>query len=166
MKEAMVQMARYNVWANARMLAALSGLPEAMMDAETVSSFPSIRCTIAHLRAAEHIWLERLLLAERPAWTGDDLADNFPTLAAQWRAASEGLLRFCEKQYNDMALLHVVEYHDLKGALHKTPVFAIFQHIFNHSTYHRGQLVTMMRTLGAMKIPQTDYIHFVRMGGK
>jgi uncharacterized damage-inducible protein DinB len=35
-------------------------------------------------------------------------------------------------------------------------------HVFNHGTYHRGQLVTMLRQVGVTEIPQTDYIAFVR----
>jgi hypothetical protein len=65
------------------------------------------------------------------------------------------LVRFTEKQYNDKALLHVVEYRDLKKVVQKTPVFAVLQHVFNHSTFHRGQLVTMMRVVGEPKIPKT-----------
>jgi uncharacterized damage-inducible protein DinB len=35
-------------------------------------------------------------------------------------------------------------------------------HVFNHSNFHRGQLVTILRQLGEEKIPQTDYIHYSR----
>jgi len=34
--------------------------------------------------------------------------------------------------------------------------------VFNHSTYHRGQLVTMMRQLGETNVPVTDFIAFAR----
>lgn len=166
MKEAMAQMARYNGWANGQMLTALAALATELLDTETPSSFPTLRHTVAHIRGAEQMWLERLLLAEHPVWTGDDLAADFPALAAQWQGASDGLLRFAEKQYNDKALLHVVEYRDRRGAPHKTPTLAILQHAFNHSSYHRGQLVTMMRALGVTKIPATDFIKFVWAGGK
>jgi uncharacterized damage-inducible protein DinB len=166
MKEAMVQMARYNLWANTQMLAALSSLPVATLDSELPSSFPTLRQTVAHVRAAEQIWLERLQLAERPLWLGDDVTADFQTLSGQWRATSEGLLQFTEKQYNDKAFLHVVEYRNRAGAMYKTPTLAILQHAFNHSTYHRGQLVTMMRALGVTKIPATDFIQFVWSGGK
>jgi uncharacterized damage-inducible protein DinB len=30
-------------------------------------------------------------------------------------------------------------------------------HVFNHGTYHRGQLVNMLRQLGIEKIPPTDF---------
>jgi uncharacterized damage-inducible protein DinB len=35
-------------------------------------------------------------------------------------------------------------------------------HLFNHNTYHRGQLVTMLRQLGMDKIPATDFIVWSR----
>lgn len=166
MKEALIQMARYNAWANLQFMAALHLLDHAQLDADVPSSFRSIRKTVAHLRAAEQVWLERLQLAERPVWLGEDSGPSFPDLCAQWTAVSEALLRFAEKQYSDKALLHVVEYRDLKKALHKTPVFGVLQHVFNHSTFHRGQLVTMMRAVGETKIPCTDLIQYLRTGGK
>jgi uncharacterized damage-inducible protein DinB len=41
-------------------------------------------------------------------------------------------------------------------------VYHVLHHIFNHSTYHRGQLVTMLRQLGSKDIPATDFIAFVK----
>lgn len=38
---------------------------------------------------------------------------------------------------------------------------ADLQHCLNHSTYHRGQIVTMARTIGLTDPPMTDYILFV-----
>jgi uncharacterized damage-inducible protein DinB len=36
-------------------------------------------------------------------------------------------------------------------------------HIFNHNTYHNGQLVTMLRALGVVTIPATDFIVWTRL---
>ena len=35
-------------------------------------------------------------------------------------------------------------------------------HVFNHSTYHNGQIVTMLRQLKIEKIPATDFIAWTR----
>jgi uncharacterized damage-inducible protein DinB len=35
--------------------------------------------------------------------------------------------------------------------------FDFIQHAMNHSTYHRGQLVTIGRNLGYIDAPMTDY---------
>jgi uncharacterized damage-inducible protein DinB len=53
-------------------------------------------------------------------------------------------------------------YKNLKGDPFVQPVSEILLHLPNHGTYHRGQLVTMLRQLGVEKIPQTDYILFSR----
>jgi uncharacterized damage-inducible protein DinB len=34
--------------------------------------------------------------------------------------------------------------------------------VFNHDTYHRGQLVSILRELGEVNIPQTDFIVWTR----
>jgi len=164
-KELLTLTARYNRWANAQLATALKSVPDAVLDAETPSSFPTLRRTVAHLRAAEQTWMDRLALVENPAWLGEDLGPSFSGLVDAWTAASGALVQFVEKQYNDRAFQHVVEYRDLRGASHKTPVGAVLQHVFHHSAYHRGQLVTMMRALGESKIPRTDFILFQR-GGK
>ncbi|MCW3088046.1 MAG: hypothetical protein JWQ78_1432, partial [Sediminibacterium sp.] len=39
----------------------------------------------------------------------------------------------------------------------------ILLHLFNHGTYHRGQLVTLLRQVGVEEIPRTDYIEFSRL---
>jgi len=46
--------------------------------------------------------------------------------------------------------------------MYKQPVCQMILHVFNHGTYHRGQLVNMLRQLGIEKIPQTDFIVWSR----
>jgi uncharacterized damage-inducible protein DinB len=57
---------------------------------------------------------------------------------------------------------HEFIYLNLKKEQFKQPVYQVLVHVFNHGTYHRGQLVTMLRQLGIEKIPQTDYIVWSR----
>ena len=35
-------------------------------------------------------------------------------------------------------------------------------HVVNHSTYHRGQIITMLREAGETKVVSTDLIHYLR----
>jgi uncharacterized damage-inducible protein DinB len=56
-------------------------------------------------------------------------------------------------------LLHVFGYVRKKEQL-KMPVYQMLHHVFNHATYHRGQLVTILRQLGVDKIPSTDFSTF------
>lgn len=160
MKEMLLQYAAYNVWANKLIIDAIMKLEEAQVDMEITSSFSSLRKTVYHVWSAEYIWLQRLELAERPVWIESDFDGTFLTVCDDWQKVSESLKAFTEKQFDDNALTHVLQYYDRKKNSHKTPVFQVLLHVFNHSTYHRGQLVTMLRQAGLKDIPGTDFIAY------
>jgi uncharacterized damage-inducible protein DinB len=162
MKELLLQYAEYNVWANKLIIDAICQINASDLDREIVSSFPSVRATTYHTIGAELIWLQRLELLEHPYWFPDSFRDIFSEACIIWQNTSSDLERFVSSQ-RDAALTHKCEFSDRKGTPYKMPVCEILQHVFNHSTYHRGQLVTMLRQLGATKIPATDFIGFVRL---
>jgi uncharacterized damage-inducible protein DinB len=164
MKELLQQYATYNVWANKLMTEALLKLDDGAIDQEITSSFPSLRATVYHTWSAEFIWLQRLQLVEHPVWVQGEFNGSFIEACENWQRASADLLQFVEKQYDDRALQHVLQFYDRQKVSHKMPVFQVLQHVFNHSTYHRGQLVTMLRQTGAKEIPGTDFIGFARKG--
>jgi uncharacterized damage-inducible protein DinB len=162
MKELLVQYAEYNLWANKLMAETMLPLKDELIHKELASSFPSLRATVYHCWSAEHIWLERLQLAEHPTWLEDSFDGTFRDGCAEWLRTSGELVQFVSKQFDDKALQHVCQYTDRAGNAWKMPVCQILQHIFNHATYHRGQMVTMLRQFGITKIPQTDFIVFAR----
>ncbi len=63
-------------------------------------------------------------------------------------------------------LQHEFIYQNTKREQFKQPVYQMLTHVFNHGTYHRGQLVTMLRELGVEKIPATDFIVWSRTNFK
>ena len=63
---------------------------------------------------------------------------------------------------SDISIDHVFQYYNTKKELFKQPVYQIVLHVCNHSTYHRGQLVNMLRQLGVEKIPSTDFTSWSR----
>ena len=71
MKETLLQYAKYNLWANSRMIEVLAKLSEEKLDMEIESSFPTIRKTVWHCVRAEDIWLQRLNLVGNPVWMDD-----------------------------------------------------------------------------------------------
>ena len=70
------------------------------------------------------------------------------------------------KEWTDLAteaaLEHEFIYRNTKKEQFKQPVHEIMLHLFNHQSYHRGQLVTMLRQVGFTEIPNLDYISYVR----
>jgi uncharacterized damage-inducible protein DinB len=59
-------------------------------------------------------------------------------------------------------LQHVFHYQNTKREQFKQPVYQMLLHMFNHGTYHRGQLINMLRQLGEEKLPATDFIVWSR----
>ncbi len=63
---------------------------------------------------------------------------------------------------NEIKITHVFEYQNSKKEIFKQPVYEMLLHLFNHQTFHRGQLVTMMHQNEVEKIPATDFIVYSR----
>lgn len=160
MKELLQQYAKYNVWANKRIIDVILKLDAELFDKEMVSSFPSIKATVYHTWSAESVWMQRLALVEQPVWLADVFAGTFEEACANWQKVSEELVLFVEKQYDERSFQHVLQYYNFQKQSVKLPVYTVLMHIFNHSTQHRGQLVTMLRQAGARKIPATDLVAF------
>lgn len=161
MKAVLRQQASYNVWAHQQLIQTILVLPEEKQVQEMPSSFSSLLKTILHLWDAESIWWQRLKLQERI----DRPSENFSGSVSD---AVEGLLaqsRLWENWVNnatDLQLEHVFQYKTFDKAQFKQPVWQMLVHVFNHSTYHRGQLVTLLRQLGVSRVPATDFILWSR----
>jgi uncharacterized damage-inducible protein DinB len=162
MKDLLLKYAGYNLWANQQLLDAIRQLTEEKINQEIVSSFSSIMKTVLHLLDAENIWWQRLKLAEKitvPSigFTGN-INDAETQLIAQSKAWESWVM-----QANERQLLHVLGYQNSKKEQFKQPVSEILLHLFNHGSYHRGQLITMLRQIGVEKVPQTDFTYYLRI---
>lgn len=163
MKELLKQLAAYNVWANQRVTETILLLPDEKQTAVLPSSFTSLHHTLLHMWDAESIWWQRMKMHERFVRP----SDNFNGVT---RDVINGLLsqnRLWETWTNnasDAALEHVFQYYDNKRELRKMAVYQLLTHVFNHGTYHRGQLINQLRQSGIDKLPQTDFVVFVRNG--
>lgn len=163
MKELLLRMAWYNAWANERIIEVLSLLTSEQLDQELSSSFPTIRMTVAHIWGAEEIWMKRIQGEERPAWEGYDvMEENIDVLTDKWKISSAGFVRFVSGLPEQWDSVPVVRAYNMKGELCEDRLDEVLQHVFNHGTYHRGQIVTMLRQVGVTKIPGTDMTLYCR----
>jgi uncharacterized damage-inducible protein DinB len=150
----------YDAWANARVFEAASALTEEQCGHSIASSFPSVAGTLAHLIGAEWVWLRRWL-GESPGGYPDWVAA--PTLA-DLRARLATVESERDTMVADMSeadLGRVVSYRTLSGQASEDPLGGLMRHVVNHSTYHRGQIATLLRQLG-LEPPSTDLIIFQR----
>ena len=150
----------YNSWANLRQLEAAAKLRDEQFVKTLGSSFSSLRDTMAHIFGAEGIWLARFQ-GHSPSTFPD--AAEFPsvaTLRKKWREQDARLLEFV-RGLRQEDLDRVIEYKTMNFGMYSNPMWQSLQHVVNHGTYHRGQITTMFRQLGAEPI-LTDLMHFYR----
>ncbi|NSL88503.1 DUF664 domain-containing protein [Chitinophaga sp. Mgbs1] len=160
MKELLVHYASYNCWANQQIIAVLLKLDEAQTETEVGGSFPSLKKTVLHLWFAESIWHQRLLLTEKPVDPSAGFTGSFEAACRAWQQQSQALQEWV-KHATPVRLEHTLAYNTSGSGVVKLPVHDALMHVFNHSTYHRGQLVNMIRMLGiSTKIPPLDYRHY------
>jgi uncharacterized damage-inducible protein DinB len=148
----------YNTWANARSLDVSAALSPEQFVRDLGNSFPSVRDTLAHILGAEWIWLRR--------WQGESpskglAATEYPTVASLKArfAAIDGERRAFVESLTEERLIQPFAYRDLAGNPYRLPLVFSLQHVVNHGTYHRGQVTTMLRQLGAKPV-STDLSRF------
>jgi uncharacterized damage-inducible protein DinB len=151
----------YHYWARDRLLDALEPLTPDQLNRDLGSSFKSIRETIVHTYAAEWAWHSRWQGHSPTALLPDD---QFPDLAAVRRAWSqhEGDMRAFLDGSGEDGVSRVIEYKLLSGEAGASPLWQMLQHVVNHASYHRGQVTTMLRQLGATPAKPMDMIAYYR----
>jgi uncharacterized damage-inducible protein DinB len=125
------------------------------------SSHGSIRDTLVHVYGAEWVWYSR--------WTGVSpaelpSADAYPdvaSLAADWVDLERQMRTFVER-LDEATLARPIAYMRISGPAEESSLWQMLQHVVNHGTYHRGQITTMLRQLGAAAPESTDLVTYYR----
>jgi len=94
--------------------------------------------------------------------------ERFPDLAAvrtAWVDTEAGVRTFVN-DLDEAGVEQVIAYRLLSGQPGSSPIWQMVQHLVNHATYHRGQLTTMLRQLGAAPPASLDLITFYRDVGR
>ncbi len=154
----------YNQWANAAMVQWLRSKPQAAMTVPVASSFPTLRDTLLHMWGAEKIWLERLRQQPAEPFLPTVFQGTTSEVFHGLLAASTALAEYVQEQPDDF-FQQSCTFRLFSGKEDTRPRYQMLLHCVQHSTYHRGQLVTMGRTLGFSDPPQTDYIYYARLTG-
>jgi uncharacterized damage-inducible protein DinB len=151
----------FNAWANRHTLDACSALSPDQFLRGLGSSFGSVRDTLAHIYGGEWIWHERFL-GRVPAGGLPSSADfpDFDSIRKRLTEMDATLVDFVAALKPE-DLDRVVEFKSTVFGVIGAPLAQFLQHLANHGTYHRGQVATMLRQLGA-KATGTDLLRFYR----
>jgi uncharacterized damage-inducible protein DinB len=151
---------QYNAWADRRLLDACSALTNEQFTRNLGSSFSSVRDTVAHLYGAEFVWNERIQGRSPSALVS---GAGFPDLASI-RAKLEEMDHFYIDYVSKLTqqdLERVMRYKSFSGDEFSNPLWQSLHQLTNHASYHRGQIVTMLRQLGVKPV-STDLIGYYR----
>jgi len=154
-KNYFIQLADYNTWANDIVHSWLDKLTDEQWRQEITSSFPSLSATALHTAAAETIWLDRLNKAPEPRWLTNIIKGDKQEVQVAWKNSTAGLQAFIQN-FDEEKLQESVSFRRPDGNTYQLEFYQIFAHVFNHSTYHRGQMVTMLRQTGFTNVHSID----------
>lgn len=163
LKELATQHAAFNLWANEQFVTWLSKKSEEQLHKEVPSSYSSILKTLNHIWGMEEYWYS--VIFQNP-----DFIHRYGVEDLHVNEIFQGLLRR-SKAWTDDTLFSEKELSEKIKVV--TPWFEAdqtryqyIQHLFNHSTYHRGQIVTIARNLGITDAPMTDFLFYNITRGK
>jgi uncharacterized damage-inducible protein DinB len=151
---------QYNQWADRRMVDACSALTNEQFTRDLGSSFRSVRDTLVHLYGAEWVWNERI---EGRSSTSLVAGTGFPDLASV-RTELEEMDSFYIDYVSRLTpqdLERVIHYKSFAGDEFSNPLWQTLHQLTNHASYHRGQIITLLRQLGAKPVT-TDLIAYYR----
>jgi uncharacterized damage-inducible protein DinB len=139
----------YDAWANHEVLVALRAAE---------SKPPRSLQFMAHIVAAERLWLERLeqrpqTLPVWPDFTIEQCDSQVTEQSLHWKSFLEAI--------PDAKLWSEITYTNSKGENWTSRVDDVLLHVIMHSAYHRGQVAADMRAAGFMPA-YTDFIHAIR----
>lgn len=148
--------AAFNEWANQRIVAMLKLQNEDLLYSKTASSFNTIDYTLQHMLRTQRYWNLFITGASTEGFNWGVREGEVQQIMAELIDISATMVKnfsaFSEQDLQEVLNL------DTPWAKNQLPRYEYIFHVTNHSTFHRGQIITMMRSLGITDgIVNTDY---------
>ncbi len=151
MKKHFIDLFKYNDWANQRIIITLE---------ENESDDYQMLLLLSHLISSQIVWLNRikdLPTSPFPLWEKYKLRE----LKTMNEESTSNWLNFIAKHKVD-TFTELIFYKNSKGKKFESTLREIMTHVVNHSTYHRAQMVNIMKQK-QIQPPVTDYIAYRRL---
>jgi len=158
--ESIQTLLRYSDWANQQVLRCAAPLTAEQLDRPFPIGRGSLRSTLAHIVAAEHVWLQRWMGRGETPWPREDTPTSPAAFGDALRQTWKQRDAFLAK-LGDADLRRCGVYRDSKGSLFNATLGDMLLQGCIHSTHHRAQVVNMLRQLEA-ETPELDYMMWVR----
>ena len=151
----------YHYWARDIILDAVTEVPRDKFLQPVESSFKSLRDTVAHIYAADLVWYNRWLGLPPSGLVAYDQFPDATSIRTAWKDL-ETNVRQHVANLGEAGVNKMYDYKLLSGAPDTAPFWQMLAHVVNHAGYHRGQVTTLLRQLGASPPKSTDMITFFR----
>jgi uncharacterized damage-inducible protein DinB len=151
----------YHYWARDRAMDAVEQLSAEQFTRAMGSSFASVRDTVVHVYSAECIWYSRWRGESPAAVLAPEMFPDAASIRTAWVDHEAKVRRFFDSLDRD-GVERVIEYRTIAGKPMASALWQMVRHVVNHASYHRGQVTTMLRQLGAAPPKSTDLIAFYR----
>jgi uncharacterized damage-inducible protein DinB len=138
----------YSAWATGQILDLCSSLALDQLDRELGVSHSSILRTLRHCHDAERVWFQRLVeVGNERLPPGPAPEHSFEFLIQSWPELGQGYRQWLESASEaDLTLMLPTLLPN--DAWLRFSRWQIILHVVNHSTFHRGQIITMLRGFG------------------
>ena len=146
--ERIQELYKYNAWANGQTFEAAAKLTPEQLHKDLGSSYRSVKGTLVHIVGAEWIWLRRWLGTSPNALLDPAEFSSVEQIKNRWEDVELERKEFISN-LTEKTLSETLSYTNIKGQPFSYPLWQALQHLVNHSTYHRGQVTTLLRQLGA-----------------
>jgi len=149
------KMQAYDQWANGLLMGNIEALP---------APDPAALGRMGHILRAQELWLLRLLGEDTSSFT-----TTWPELSLAECKAKLAELDPKWKGYlgdlKDSDFGRVIAYKNTQGQAGQLPVGGILGQVFDHGTYHRGQIATAIKKAGGTP-SSTGFYGFLMQTGK
>lgn len=156
----------YSARANNQLIQASASLTDDQLDRSFKMGRETLRKTLIHILAGEHVWLGRWKGEADTRWLDEEAATTVSEIARDLHRISKERDEFLEsiddgdmnrtKKYLDADLLNPTAKDYYTASLHNMLIQG-----FVHSVHHRAQAVNMLRRIG-VDPPEVDYMVSVR----
>ena len=155
------EMFNYTYWAFDLIWPSIDKLSDNQFIKDLGYSLGSIRNQVIHLISSHRRWLYRMQKSIPPQHLDFKDFSTKTSVKIEWENAKSEMLDYV-KSLDQNDLDRKIEYQLQGGSIQAANhLWEILVHLFNHSTDHRSQILSLLNTKFMIDTPEQDYIFYL-----
>lgn len=145
---------QFNTWANQAIITWMRSQEIELLYKDIPSSFKSLAATLEHMLRVQKFWHQFILQHDITKFVWEpingNIIESMHEMEDQSMQMQIDLSKFSESELSEPLKLQ------MPWASGTSLRYEYILHVINHSTFHRGQIISMSRILGGDNLPATD----------